>query len=178
MWNFLDVCAGGVLALIGAYFGNRGRVKAEDRRWRATEKSKHSVRTAERLSKLYSPLVQAAATIQSVAYEMQFLSTVDGTVEKREKRHAQMLNAAHLAVTNVGGKLLIDKDARPIRALYESLRKTFDSYLSTLNFEPPGTEKAKKVKDLLLELSKLATEVQDLAENQLDQLNVIPVLED
>lgn len=178
MWSFLQVLAGGALALIGAYFGNRGNVKASDRRWLAAEKSKHSARTAERLGRLYSPLVQSAATIQSVAYEKQYVTTRDGTIEKRDERHVHELSAAYILVTRIGGELLIDKDARPIRELYNSFRKKFDEYITALEFESPGVDRAKKVEELRQQLSKLALEIQEFAENHLDELNAVPTLND
>ncbi len=181
MWVFLAAVSGaivgGVLAIVGGYLANRVLAKSQDRRWLAEERLRQRTRTAERLRKLYAPLVQSTVTFQAVAAEKSFVFVRDGTAENRDARHVRELNAALEIMTAVGGELLVDKDAKPIRELYNSFRLSFNSYLAAWE-SPAGTQRASDIQTLGQELSKLALDVQEFAERQLDELSAPPTQKD
>jgi hypothetical protein len=178
MWGLLQTVAGGLLALVGGFFGNRWTVRAEDRRWRASVGVQRNDRTADRLRKIYGPLVQSTATIQAIAHERQFVTTADGNVNKRDERHAKELAAAHTLVSSIGGEILVDKDARPLRERYNAFRKQFDEYIVFSETAPPGGDRATTIKGMLETLSKQAMEIQEFAEDHLDRLDALPPLSD
>lgn len=178
MWGLLQTCAGGLLALIGGFFGNRWTVKAEDRRWHASVEVQRNERTADRLRRIYGPLVQSTATIQAIAHERQFVTIADGNVTKRDERHARELADAHTLVSSIGGELLVDKDARPLRERYNAFRKQFDEYIVFSETAPAGADRATTIKGMLETLSKQAMEIQEYAEDHLDRLDTLPPLSD
>ena len=164
------------MAIVGGFFGSRLNVKATDHRWEASERARHNEETDRRLSRLYEPLVQSAATIQAVAHERGYVTSADGSVENRDARHIVTLKQAYKIVEEVGGALLIDRDARPLREMYNRFRMTFDQFLSASEMMPPSTERAEKIETLRQELGKLAIEIQEAAEVQLDELNTVATL--
>ena len=178
MWGFLGALIGGVIVLAGGFLTDRFRTRNEDRRWLADEKTKQRARTAERLRRLYAPLVQSTATIQGIAAEKDVLFASDGTEENRDARHRKELEIAYTLVTKIGGELLVDRDARPIRELYNAFRGTFNKYLVSLELLPVGTDRATKIEKLKQELSKLAMDIQVFAETQLDELSAPPSQKD
>ncbi len=181
MWGFLGAVIGGLCVLGGGFFANRVLANSENRRWLAEEKLRRRTRTAERLRKLYAPLVQSTVTFQSVAAERLFLMSGDVDEAGRNERHVKELNAALELVTAVGGELLVDKDAKPIRNLYNDFRREFNLYISAWESEygeGEGAQRARDIEKHRQELSRLALEIQEFAENQLDELNAPPTLRD
>ena len=126
MWGFLGAVIGGMCVFGGGFLANRVLMKSEDRRWLAEEKLRHRARTAERLRKLYAPLVQSTVTFQAVAAERPFVQSGDVDEAARNERHVKELNSALALVTAIGGELLVDKDAKPLRQLYNDFRREFN----------------------------------------------------
>ena len=115
---------------------------------------------------------------QAVAAERPFVQSRDVDEAGRDERHVKELNAALALVTAIGGELLVDKDAKPLRQLYNDFRREFNLYIAAWESHGVGAERAKVIEKHRQELSRLAIEIQEFAENQLDELNAPPSLGD
>jgi hypothetical protein len=176
MWAVIQTSIGGLLAIIGGFFGSRLNIQATNRRWEATEVSQHNRATAERLSRLYAPLVQSTATIQAISHERQFVTSRDGDVASRDARHSAELARAYKMVEEIGGELLIDADARPLREMYNQFRRTFESFMVESESGLKVPIDVAKVEQLRQKLGELAIVIQAAAEAQLELLNKPTIL--
>jgi hypothetical protein len=177
MQVLLQTLLGGLLVIVGSILGSRINIKATNQIWLSSQLAEHNRGTAQRLTRLYAPLVQSTATIQSVAYERKYLTTQDVTEEARDARHVKMLNKAHQVVEELGGELLIDSDARPLREMYNVFRRTFDRFIVESTSTVASADRASKVEAIQQELGKQAIAIQDAAEAQLAELNKTPTLD-
>lgn len=176
MWILLATVIGSVITFFGMYFGNHYLTEALDRRWLAEQRGLYAREEAQRIRNLYGKMAQSAATLQSITHERTFVSILDGTVEQRNKRHADALLVADNEIREVGGQLIVEPAARPVREKFIELRGAFDRYLNADNSEPAGVGRVEKVRELEQEIDRLALEVQDLAERHLEHLSTPPSL--
>jgi hypothetical protein len=109
-------------------------------------------------------------------YERSFVTTADGTIERRDERHAAMLNEALKVIAEVGGQLLVEPAARPVREAFSDLRRAFDRCRIAEELEPAGTDRATKIRELEQDVARLSLEVQSMAEARLAELDAPPAL--
>ncbi len=174
MTNLLSVITGGILAILGGFFGNLYLVKAQERKWEAEQTGLYNRDRAKRLRKLYARMAESAATIEAVMQQRSWVSTSDQTVENRDNRHARMLANAQKQLSKVGGQIMVEPEDNTAKTIFIELHDTFDSYLLQNNSDLTGNNHADKIRGLEKEILKLVNDFKANAQQHLKELDTPP----
>ena len=172
MWIFFTWVACIIIFLTGEFL----LIKSHDRSWKAGIRELQTREFALRTYNLCERMKQSAAMLQVVIHEPSFVPLVNGNVDIQGECHAASLTEAQKIMAEVETQLLIDPTAKPFREKYTELWNTFNEYIITYLYEPPGIWHAKKTCSLEQTIDTLALEVRLLADNHLERLDTRPLL--
>jgi hypothetical protein len=143
--------------------------RAENRRWLATQTHLGNVAPADRLRAVYGEMAQAALALRLVVGERGF--RFEGETEaEQNQRHDNQIREAMGRVGDVGGLILVESSAEPVREAYTLVADTTRQYMAVDRHEPAGAERQKKLIALADAVSAKTDEVIQKARDHLDQL--------
>lgn len=176
MWAAITAIVGVIGTIVGVGLGARLNSRSQDRRLLAEQQSIYARERAAQLRNLYSRMAQSAATLQAIVYERNYVTTADGTIEMRDKRHATMLNDAQRVIAEIGGEIIVEPAIDAVRESYTALRKEVTKYQIAEELEPAGIQRAEKIRVMEQEIGRLSLEVGDLGRAHLHNLDTPPAL--
>lgn len=164
------IALGGYVAtLAGALGAVLLAQRNENRRWLATQIHLADVARADRLRSVYGEMAQAALVLRLVVGQTGFLLN-DETVTQRDKRHDEQIREALGRVGEVGGLILVESSAEPIRDTYSLIASLTDEYMRMDRHEPAGEGRTKKLNDLAEAISAKTDELIQKASDHLTEL--------
>jgi hypothetical protein len=120
--------AGYATTLAAALGAVRVGQRGEDRRWYATQVQLANVARADRLRDVYGQMAQAAIALRQVISERGFLFDGESAAEQ-DVRHRQQIRGAMGRVGEVGGQILVESSAEPVRDAYSIVASLVEHYM-------------------------------------------------
>ena len=145
---FVASVVGGAVAASAALGGVLLVQRGEDRRATALDKQRLRDAKAERLRRLYEPLMKFALVLKRVAREQHYLIEGD-TKEARDRRHQKELEEGQRQVSAVVAPITVEPCTADVRAAYEATYNACDRYLRSLrmNAQVPGTNSTEELRE-------------------------------
>lgn len=153
--TFAASVVGGVVAAGAALGGIALAQRGENRRAAKADAQRLRDAKAERLRRLYEPLVEFALVLRQIAAEKSYVMEGD-SVEDRDGRHRRQLVEGMSRTSKVAAAVIIEPGTTKVRTAYELTYQACDRYLRSLNTnaQTPGTvslDQLRKEHDALTE---------------------------
>lgn len=162
---------GGVVAAAAALGGVAIAQRGENAR--ATKSDRQGLRDqkAERLRRLYEPLVEFSLVLQQVAREKAYVLEGD-SVEERDRRHQRQLAEGMHRVGTVIAATVIEPGTTEVRGAYEVTYGACDTYLRSLsmNARVPASTSLVKLNEQFRAIEHTAEALQATVLKQLKEM--------
>lgn len=115
-------------ALGGVALGQRG----ENARAKKQDEQRLRDAKADRLRRLYEPLIEFALTLRQIASEKSYVLEGD-TIEERDARHQRALSEGMQKVSGIAAAAIVEPGTTAVREAYGATYGACDRYLRSLN---------------------------------------------
>jgi hypothetical protein len=123
------------LAAVGTNKVTDRSISAEDRRSYARQVHLANVARADRLREIYGRMAQASVALKRVIVERGYL--LEGETEpERVARHQQRIGEILSRAGELGGQILVESTAEPVRSAYQLVANVTTQYMMVERHEP------------------------------------------